>query len=120
MRTRLLCVLAALLASSCIKRVAPDPGADRTAIASVPVSFGQQGELPPEGEILWDFGDGATATGAQVTHAFQRPGVYTIVETVKDKDGKTRTARTHVVASPRPVPVAIPPDVRAALMMPTP
>lgn len=123
MRTRLLpCAAAvAVLASSCIKRVAPDPGEDRSAIASVPVSFGQRGELPPEGgEILWDFGDGATAAGPNVSHAFGKAGVYTIVETIKDKDGKTRTARTHVVAAPRPLPMAIPADVRAALLLPAP
>ena len=120
MRTRLLPCAAALLAFACIHRVAPDPGGDRTAIAGVPVPFGQIGEVPKEGEVLWDFGDGANAAGPTVSHAFGKAGVYTIVETIKDQDGKTRTARTHVVASPRPLPMAVPEDVRATLMLPTP
>ncbi|MGZ6144241.1 MAG: PKD domain-containing protein, partial [Myxococcales bacterium] len=120
MRTRLLLCVAAVLASSCIKRIAPEPGEDRTGISGVPVAFGQRGEVPQEGEVLWDFGDGATATGPQVTHAFGKAGVYTIVETIRDKDGKSRTARTHVVAAPRPLPMAVPDDVRAALLLPAP
>jgi PKD repeat protein len=120
MRNRSLSCLLVVLASSCIKRVAPDPGQDRSVYAGVPIWFGQREEVPQDSEVLWDFGDGTQATGMQVTHAFGHAGVYTIVETIRDKDGKARTARTHVVAAPRPLPMAIPGDIRAALMLPTP
>ncbi|MFN2546851.1 MAG: PKD domain-containing protein [Myxococcales bacterium] len=109
-----------LLASSCIKRVGPDPGSDRAALAGIPVAFGQREEVPEGSEVVWDFGDGTQATGMQVSHAFPRAGVYTIVETIRDKDGKARTARTHVVAARRNLPMAVPGDVRAALMLPEP
>ena len=31
-----------------------------------------------EALLTWDFGDGATATGMAVTHAFEHPGIYTV------------------------------------------
>jgi len=121
MRTRLLCCIAAAVATSCIKRVQPNPPDDRTTYAGVPLQFGQRDEVAEGSQVTWDFGDGTPpATGAQVSHAFGRAGVYTIVEAVKDKDGESRTARTHVAALLRTVPMAVPGDVRAALLLPTP
>lgn len=35
----------------------------------------------------WDFGDGATATGAKVTHAYDRAGNYRVTLTVDDNSG---------------------------------
>src|SRR5690242_10617097 len=100
MRNRSLLYLGLVPASSCVKRVAPDPGQDRTVYAGIPLGFGQREAVPEGSEVIWDFGDGTQATGMQVTHAFGHAGVYTIVETIRDKDGKARTARTHVVAAP--------------------
>src|SRR5438105_459171 len=121
MRIRLLCCAAALLAFSCVKRIAPSPGEDRTTLSGVWLRFGQIQQLPEGTEIIWDFGDGTQPqTGPQVDHAFPRAGVFTVVQTVKDKDGQARTARTHVVVLRRPVAMAVPADVRAALMMDRP
>jgi hypothetical protein len=118
MPTRLLRCALAVLAASCVKRVAPSPGADRTVYAGTPVAFGEPANVPEGTEIIWDFGDGTPpAKGPQVRHAFPRAGVYTIVETVKDKDGEVRTARTHIAALRRSVPMAVPGDVRAALVL---
>lgn len=36
---------------------------------------------------LWDFGDGATASGPIVSHRYAQPGGYTLKLTVTDKDG---------------------------------
>lgn len=121
MRHLPLVCLAAVLATSCIKRVAPSPGEDRNTLSGVPLRFGQPQELPEGTAISWDFGDGTQPqSGAAVGHAFPRAGVFTVVETVKDKDGQTRTARTHVVALRRPVPMAVPGDARAVLYMERP
>jgi hypothetical protein len=118
MRTRLLCCLAALFASACIKRVSPAPGDDRGTLSGVPLVFGQPDEIPEGTEVSWNFGDGTPpAKGPRATHAFPRAGVYTVVESIQDPDGKVRTARTHVVALRRPVPMAVPADVRAVLMV---
>jgi hypothetical protein len=121
MRIRLLCCTAVLLASACIKRVAPNPGDDRTTYSGISLPFGQDGAVPEGTEVIWDFGDGTPpAKGAKVSHAFPRAGVYTVVETIRDKDGDVRSARTHVAALRRTVPMAVPADVRAALIVPAP
>src|SRR5207244_1605799 len=83
--------------------------------AAVPLAFGKREAVPEGTEVVWDFGDGTQVTGMQVTHAFSRAGAYTIVETIRDKDGPTRTARTHAAAAPPTVPMARPRRVRAAL-----
>ena len=43
-------------------------------------------------EYIWDFGDGTTATGKNVTHKFSEPGSYPVKLTVKAKNGKTASA----------------------------
>src|SRR3977135_1365021 len=104
MRTRLLCCLLVLL--SCAKRINPDPGGSRNHCTGGPVACGQPQEIPEGTQILWDFGDGTPPQqGVSVAHAYPRAGVYTVVETVRDKDGQTRSARTHVVALRRVVPL---------------
>ena len=119
MRTRLLLCLLVLL--SCAKRINPEPGESRTTYAGVPLRFGEQQQIPEGAEILWDFGDGTPQEkGASVVHAFGRAGVFTVVETIRHPDGQMRSARTHVVALRRPIPMAVPPDVRAALLVPAP
>jgi len=119
MRTRLLLCLLILL--SCVKRISPDPGDARTTYTGVPLRFGESQQVPEGTEILWDFGDGtAQGQGASVVHAFPRAGVYTVVETIRDKDGQMRTARTHVTALERTVAMAVPGDARAALLIPAP
>src|SRR5260370_6624363 len=122
MRTRLV-LCAVLLAAGCVKRVAPSPGEDGTALSGASLRFGQAQELAEGTTITWDAGDGPPPqTGAVVDHAFPHAGagVYTVVETVHDKDGQVRSARTHVVALRRSVPMAVPADVRAVLMMERP
>jgi PKD repeat protein len=40
----------------------------------------------------WNFGDGATASGAQVQHTYSRPGNYQVSLTVTDENGRSNTA----------------------------
>ena len=117
MRIRLLTLASAMLLTSCIKRVAPDPGADRTAYSGAYLRFGQPEQLPQGSEANWDFGDGTPQEkGAVVTHAFPRPGVYTVVESIVDKDAQSRNARTHVTVLRRDVAMAVPAQIRAVLL----
>src|SRR5262249_39289333 len=119
MRARLFFCLVVLL--SCVKRINPDPGDSRTSVSGVPLRFGQPQELPEGTQIIWDFADGTPPQqGATVVHAFQKAGVYTVVETVRDKDGQSRTARTHASIRKREIPMAVPADVRASLIVPSP
>mgnify|MGYP000938543954 CR=1 FL=1 len=45
----------------------------------------------------WNFGDGATATGAAVDHIYSKSGTYKVTMTVVDKDGGTRSTTTSAV-----------------------
>ena len=47
----------------------------------------------------WDFGDGVTAIGENVTHTFSDDGNYTVTLTVTDDDGATATSTLDVVVN---------------------
>ena len=44
----------------------------------------------------WDFGDGATATGASPTHRYVAPGEYTIKLTTGTFDGRVAAAEQRI------------------------
>ncbi len=46
---------------------------------------------------LWNFGDGTTAPGSSVTHAFAADGTYAVLLVVSDERGKVTTAWVSVV-----------------------
>jgi hypothetical protein len=54
--------------------------------------------------ISWNFGDGGTATGGAVQHAFGAPGAFDVTVTAKDGVGNavSRTAPVLVAAPPPP------------------
>lgn len=63
------------------KDVALDTGSDRQTITQKQLTLSSTPLLPPETtieEIVWDFGDGVRTTGETVTHAWQKPGTYTV------------------------------------------
>jgi hypothetical protein len=77
-----------------------DPGvtgpSDATAPWGVPISFHADAVDPgaadqPTLKFHWDFGDGATAFGSDVAHAFATPGAYNVEVSVTDKDGGVGT-----------------------------
>jgi PKD repeat protein len=48
----------------------------------------------PDGKIVsyeWDFGDGSSGSGMNISHAYTSPGMYYVVLTVTDDDGATDT-----------------------------
>ena len=49
----------------------------------------------PGVSVNWAFGDGATATGPTVTHAFSKPGVYPVAATIDDGRGLANSVRTE-------------------------
>jgi PKD repeat protein len=56
------------------------------------ITFDGSGSSDPDGTITayeWDFGDGTTATGQQVTHTYADSGSYAATLTVTDDDGAT-------------------------------
>ena len=65
------------------------------------VSFNGGGSSDPDNNLpltyAWNFGDGATATGATPTHAFVQDGEYKVLLTVRDSRGLASDADTTVV-----------------------
>ncbi len=54
------------------------------------VTFDASASSDPDGDIVryaWDFGDGATAEGVIVNHAFAHPGEFVVMLTVADSAG---------------------------------
>jgi PKD repeat protein len=76
---------------------APQPptanaGLDQTATVGAVVSFNGIGSSDPHLSVAswnWTFGDGASASGVNVTHAYTAAGTYTATLTVTDTLGQT-------------------------------
>jgi gliding motility-associated-like protein len=53
-------------------------------------------------ERFWDFGDGVTASGAQVSHTYKQPGIYWVSLYVKDANGivSKKTYKRVIVMGP--------------------
>ena len=63
--------------------------------AQLNVTFSGSGSSDPDGTIVsyqWNFGDGASGSGATVSHTYTSAGPFTAVLAVTDNDGATDTA----------------------------
>ena len=72
-----------------------------TVQATEPVTFTATTSDPDLGDTVtvgWSFDDGATATGAQATHAFAAAGTHTATATATDSAGVTTVAAVTVEA----------------------
>jgi len=61
-----------------------------TVLIGEVIGFDASGSYDSDGSIisyLWDFGDGTTAVGVKVNHAYEDDGVYNVTLTVVDNDG---------------------------------
>ena len=70
------------------------------------VSFDGTRSIDVDGSIAsyaWSFSDGGSATGANATHTFASPGIYTATLTVTDDKGLVGTDTLSVVASTKNV-----------------
>ena len=88
----------------CAENAAPNAGVSGPGSAPIltSVSFSGSTSFDPDGNLdtyEWDFGDGVTATGASVNHAFAEPGAFTVTLTVTDTCGATDEATLAFTAS---------------------
>jgi len=61
------------------------------------VSFDSRGSFDVDSDIstyLWDCGDGTEKTGAIIDHVYQEKGVYPVVLSLTDEEGKTNSDQT--------------------------
>ena len=112
------CAIPAALAN----RPVSVPGGPYAGIAGTPVAFDGTGSTDLLGRPLtyaWDFGDGATAAGAQVQHTYAEPGTYRAVLSVENGEQASNCGITGdcavfvTVAAPAGAPPT-PPPVPAA------
>ena len=79
-----------------------------SSCADLVCSFDGTASTDPDGTIAafaWDFGDGATATGATASHTYATAGTYTARLTVTDNGGATGAAsKVITVTAPPPPP----------------
>jgi len=96
-------------------RVIEAPIARILAPGSVPVgvaaSFDGSASTVKGGKVTnwsWDFGDGSTAEGAKIKHAFKKPGQYSVKLTIESDTAATqcRTITTEQVITVNAAPVA--------------
>jgi len=89
-----------------------EAGLDRIVSPNEPSQFDAAGSYDPDGKITgyhWDFGDGATATGAKVSHSYAAPGTFRATLTVTDNSGSdcpTGSETVIVRANAAPIPDA--------------
>ena len=82
--------------------VAAGPAESLTLVA---VDFTGSNSTDPDGTVerwFWDFGDGRTADGMVVGHAYDAPGPYTVRLTVIDDDSRTATTTVGITVANRP------------------
>lgn len=63
------------------------------------IQFSGAGSYDKDGEIvsyIWEFGDGETATGSEVSHYYWEPGHYTVTLTVMDNRGAEDSDKCQV------------------------
>ncbi len=93
-----------------------ETGGDRRIAFGDVIAFDAGDPTGPDGDthqFAWDFGDGATATGAKVEHTYQKPGTYAVSLRVDDGKGaensiSTDTSSVFVNASPDGAAAVIP------------
>ena len=80
-------------------------GGPYSGVEGTPVPFSAVGSTDPDGDALsyaWDFGDGATGTGAAPTHAYADNGAYGVHVIVTDPYGAADTAAASVTVGNAP------------------
>ena len=86
--------------------------------APIEVFFDGLASFDPDGNIVsyqWNFGDGASATGATVSHTYSESGVFTATLTVTDNLGASATASTVITVDAPPATTVFVDDIAMSL-----
>lgn len=92
-----------------IAQIETDMRSNRTVAVGEAIAFDGTESVDSDGNIIayrWDFGDGTTGSGEQITHVFTEPGQYEVTLTIEDDSGSsTSIARqtVEVVVNQKPV-----------------
>jgi len=72
----------------------PPNASTSPVVVNVPVTFGAGATDATGGTVtyVWNFGDGTTGTGANVTHTYTTPGSFTVTVTMTGSNGGITTA----------------------------
>ncbi len=73
--------------------------------APLEISFNASNSSDPDGSISsynWDFGDGTTGSGLNISHTFTQPANYTVSLTVTDNTGAASQAATLTINATDP------------------
>jgi PKD repeat protein len=73
---------------------------EETTIPGIIIIFDGSESYDYDGSIvnyLWDFGDGTTASGVSVEHAYDEPGTYAITLTVTDNDDLVSSTTSEII-----------------------
>jgi len=87
------------------KKPTANPGGPYTGYIRQTITLNASESTDPDGTITsyeWDLGDGNTATGMQITHAYTQAETYTITLKVTDNKGASRTATTTATITQNP------------------
>ena len=83
-----------------------DANGQYSGTVGVPVTFDGTGSKDPDGSIAtysWDFGDGATGSGATPIHTYAAANMYNVTLTVTDDSGASDAAGSTVEVTAAPV-----------------
>ena len=75
--------------------------------APLTVTFNASGSIDSDGTIdsySWDFGDGVSGSGLNISHTYTSAGNYTVALTVTDDDGATGSSTRLIQVSSAPIP----------------
>ena len=89
--------------------IVADDTVNKNAVAVFDASLSSD----PNGNQLiyhWDFGDGYSNGGINITHAYKNSGTYTVTLTVSDIEDSTSISKVITVLNQAPVPVITAPD----------
>ena len=103
------------------RRPVADAGSDQIFFVNQTVYFDGSGSSDSDGEIVsyaWSFGDGANASGINVSHRYTAEGEYAVTLTVTDNEGAAAsdTSSTTIVF-PTPADIeSLPPEEAGGIL----